>query len=410
MTRHCASHPRRQAVAECVSCGRAICTDCLVNTRVGLKCAACAGGRQIRARSRPAVPLAAVALLIVLAGGAVAAVAALALAAQPGARAHPVVIRTGERRLFVNSADGTSLAAMLRLPSVPGAGMHPAVLILPEPWAADRDGRQLEIGQTNSPYRVLADQLAGVGIVSLRFDQRGIGETQLGPGGTLGGLSELQQDAVAAYFTLATQPEVDRKRIAVVGHGAAGLVAMSLFGRDGAPAALAVVDTPARSFADEIRDHLRDHILPAFAPRGEELLAQYDGAVAQIKATGKAPRVDPSLAAFFPAAHIQLLDDLYHANPAALAAAVEAPVLVFNGRLDTEITVVDAQLLASTFVKAPHELLIGQSTGHNLEVLPDIAADPGHAAQMARSSPRDTDLAAIAGIAGWLQARLIQAR
>ncbi|GAC1616912.1 MAG: alpha/beta hydrolase [Candidatus Dormibacteraceae bacterium] len=336
--------------------------------------------------------------------------AAFLLATASGSQARPASVRTGARHLYVSSPDGTSLAATLRLPSVIATGKVAGVLIIPEPWAADRDGRQQEIGLTNSPYRVLADRLAERGIASLRYDQRGVGDTQVGPGATIGGLFEIQQDAVAAYFALARQPELDRARIAVVGHGAGGLVGMSMFGTDGAPAALAVIDTPGRSFGDEIRDHLQAHVLPAFGARAPDLLAQYDAAVVQLKATGQAPKVDGALAAYFPPAHAKLLDDLYHASPAGLAAAVQAPVLIFNGRLDDEITVADAKGLAAAFKQAPHDLVVGDFTGHNLEVLPDLAADPTHSAQMSRTATRDTDVPAIASITDWLAAHLGQGR
>lgn len=335
----------------------------------------------------------------------IAAVALLIVSGVPAAGPRPAAPRAGERHIFISSADGTSLAATLRVP--PGTGGRIAgVLIIPEPWAADRDGRQEEAGLTNSPYRVLADRLAERGIASLRYDQRGIGDTQLGPSGTVGGLSEIQQDAVAAFGALARQPGLDRSRIAVVGHGVGGLVGMSMFGLDGAPAALAVIDTPGRSFADEIRDHLSAHVLPAFGARAPALLAQYDAAVAQLRASGQPVTVDPALAPYFPPAHAQLLNDLYHASPSGLAGAVQAPVLVFSGRLDEEITVADSQVLADAFTKAPHQLMVGQSSGHNLELLPDLAADPGHAAQMARSAAHDTDAGAVAQITDWLQAHL----
>lgn len=339
----------------------------------------------------------------------IAALAALVFIERPGTDSRPAAPRSGERRIFISSGDGTSLAATLRLPAGAG-GRIAGVLIIPEPWAADRDGRQEEAGLTNSPYRVLADRLAERGIASLRYDQRGIGDTQLGPSGTVGGLSEIQQDAVAAFFALARQPGLDRSRIAVVGHGVGGLVGMSMFGLDGAPAALALIDTPGRSFADEIRDHLSAHVLPAFGARAPALLAQYDAAVAQLKASGQPVTVDPALAPYFPPAHAQLLNDIYHASPTGLAGAVQAPVLVFNGRLDDEITVADSRQLAAAFTKAPHQLAVGQSTGHNLELLPDLAADPGHAVQMARSATHDTDAGAVAQITDWLQVQLTQGR
>ena len=148
--------------------------------------------------------------------------------------------------------------------------------------------------------------------------------------------------------------------------------------------------------------HLAQHVLPAYGGRAVELLQQFDAAASELISSGKAPSVDPALAPYFPAAHAELLRDLYRLDPTAAAAQVRGPVLVFSGRLDPEIPLTDGQLLAAALVHAKPETIVGPSTGHNLEVLPDMAADPGHAAQMARITVPDTDLGAVNGIVDWV--------
>jgi hypothetical protein len=41
-TRHCVNHPRRETRVSCAACGQPICTDCMRETPVGMKCPSCA--------------------------------------------------------------------------------------------------------------------------------------------------------------------------------------------------------------------------------------------------------------------------------------------------------------------------------------------------------------------------------
>lgn len=65
----------------------------------------------------------------------------------------------------------TQLAGTLLLPD--GPGPYPAVLLLPGSGPVDRDSdhRRMALGVT----RLLAEELAGAGIASLRYDKRGVG-------------------------------------------------------------------------------------------------------------------------------------------------------------------------------------------------------------------------------------------
>ena len=64
-----------------------------------------------------------------------------------------------------------SLAGSLVLPN--GEGPWPAVILLSTSMAEDRDASQSGFG----PLRVMAEYLAGVGIASVRWDDRGMGES-----------------------------------------------------------------------------------------------------------------------------------------------------------------------------------------------------------------------------------------
>ncbi|GAC1701922.1 MAG: hypothetical protein NVS9B6_17430 [Candidatus Limnocylindrales bacterium] len=313
---------------------------------------------------------------------------------------------SGERQLFLTSPTGASIGATLRLPTVDAGVRVPAVLIVPAPWAADRDGRQRELGLVNSPYKVLAESLALRGIASLRYDQRGIGETRLGDVAGLGGFPPLALDAVSAFAALHARPEIDGARIGVMGHGAGGFAALSLAGSDHPPRAVVLVSAPGRPLVNDLRIHLSEHVLPAYGDRAGALLTAFDRAAAELRDGGPLTEpLDPAIAPYFPAAHRDLLRDLFRIDPADFAKPVKIPTLIFSGAQDREIPADDAGLLAAA-LGGSSERIVGPATGHDLERRPIPTGDASHDATMARTSVPDTDTASIERIADWIAAAL----
>lgn len=408
---HCRRHSRRAAAGRCVSCLAPVCSACVTTTRIGTKCPACAGV----AAAPFALPLALhrLALPLSIVAGVVLAVVGLAwlgtalVGGGGGGSSNPAAAPalTGSRQIFITSHDGTSVAATLLVPPHTAGTTMPAVLIVPGPWTSDRDGREVANSVANSPYRVLAESLGSRGIASLRYDQRGVGDTRVPDPASLGGFQEQTQDAIAALVALRAQPGVDPRRVGVLGHAAGGLVAMSLASYQPAPAFMVLAETPGRPLLADMRQHLIKHILPAFGSRAPELLAQFDAAAKDLIETGKAPSVEPALAPFFPADRAQLLRELYRLDPAALAATVEVPVMIFAGRLDPIVPLDDAALLGSALKRTQHDRLVGQVTGHNLEVRPELIGDSTHDAAMVRNTPPDTDVTAVRGIVDWMAHR-----
>ena len=102
-----------------------------------------------------------------------------------------------------------------------GVGPFPAVVLISGSGSQDRN----ETIGDNQPFRVLADGLARQGVVVLRFDDRGTGESEGEPFELSGATtSDLSEDAQAAVDFLAVQPEVTQERIGVIGHSEGGLI------------------------------------------------------------------------------------------------------------------------------------------------------------------------------------------
>lgn len=118
---------------------------------------------------------------------------------------------------FENPNDGTRLAGTLTLPE--GEGPFPAVVLISGSGAQDRD----ESLMGHRPFLVLADHLTRKGIAVLRYDDRGVG-------GSTGNvftatLEDTAGDVMAAMALLAARPEIDPRRIGLLGHSEGGIVA-----------------------------------------------------------------------------------------------------------------------------------------------------------------------------------------
>jgi len=111
---------------------------------------------------------------------------------------------------FENNLDKVTLAGTLTLPK--SSGSYPAVLLLSGSGANDRD--QLVWG--HRVFLVLADYLTRQGIAVLRYDDRGAGRST----GNYdeGTFEDFKKDALAGVGYLKTRPEIDVKKIGLIGH------------------------------------------------------------------------------------------------------------------------------------------------------------------------------------------------
>lgn len=125
-----------------------------------------------------------------------------------------------EEVAYENAAAKIRIGGTLTLPQ--GAGPFPAVLLIAGSGPSDRDESVLG----HKPFLVLADHLTRRGIAVLRTDKRGIGRTT----GTFdgSGLKDYVSDALAGVAYLKSRPEVDAKKIGLVGHSEGGAVAPTI--------------------------------------------------------------------------------------------------------------------------------------------------------------------------------------
>lgn len=116
--------------------------------------------------------------------------------------------------------DGITLAGTLTLPE--GDGPFPAAVLISGSGQQDRD----ETLMGHKPFLVLADHLARSGIATLRYDDRGVGESTGNPIGAT--TVEFAMDTTLAVDFLAGREEVDT--VGLIGHSEGGLIAPMVAG------------------------------------------------------------------------------------------------------------------------------------------------------------------------------------
>ena len=122
-----------------------------------------------------------------------------------------------EEVVFINKADNIKLAGTLTLPKK--EGKFPVAIIISGSGPQDRNGEMFG----HKPYYVLADYLTNNGIGVLRYDERGVGESE----GNFqsAAINEFSSDVKAAIDYLKTRKEINSSKIGLIGHSIGGIIA-----------------------------------------------------------------------------------------------------------------------------------------------------------------------------------------
>ena len=143
-----------------------------------------------------------------------------------------------EEEVSIAVGDGkTTLAGTLTLP--PGAGPFPAAIFIGGSGPVDRD----ETVAGHKPFLVLADFLTKKGMAILRYDKRGIAQSQGNYAEAM--MEDFAQDAQAGLAYLKSRKELDAKRLGIIGHSEGGIVAALVASRSQDVQWLVLLATPA---------------------------------------------------------------------------------------------------------------------------------------------------------------------
>ena len=123
--------------------------------------------------------------------------------------------------MVIDLGNGVKTHAQLTIPAV-GKGPFPGVLLVPGAGPADMN---YTTGINAKLFWQISQFLSERGFVVLRYDKRGIGENGTIINNNLWGnmtFADLKQDAQKAVNVLIQQPEVDAKKISMIGHSEGG--------------------------------------------------------------------------------------------------------------------------------------------------------------------------------------------
>ena len=139
---------------------------------------------------------------------------------QDGAQAQQYIQTTKYRNLVIDLGNGVKTNANLTIPTI-GKGPFPAAVLVPGAGPADMN--------YGGMFSQISQYLSERGFAVLRYDKRGISDNGTSIDSDVWGnmtFNDLKQDAQKAVNVLIQQPEVDAKRITVLGHSEGGEIAI----------------------------------------------------------------------------------------------------------------------------------------------------------------------------------------
>ncbi len=119
-----------------------------------------------------------------------------------------------------NSAESVTLAGTLTIPEgVSESNKSPVVIFITGSGPQDRD----ETIHGHKPFAVIADAFARHGIASIRFDDRGVGDST--GDFTTATSVDFAKDVASVVEFSKTQPELDGAKVVLAGHSEGGIIA-----------------------------------------------------------------------------------------------------------------------------------------------------------------------------------------
>ncbi len=258
----------------------------------------------------------------------------------------------------VFDSGGITLAGTLTLPALQTPPLC-AVLFVAGSGPVDRDGNAP--GFQMDAYRQLANALAEAGIASLRYDKRGVGESQ-GSAATAS-RSDLLGDVRAAWKALRARPEIASVPCVALGHSEGSYLVEELAAGDPSVAGIILLCGSPQSLASVTRWQV-ETLLRAQGASDEQVVAaleQEDQYIAFVKASSgqwkdysaaalcKAlPWLTSTAAEQLKASPLGLawLREHYSAEPSAVLVRVACPVLILSADKDAQVPPADGEAMA----------------------------------------------------------------
>jgi pimeloyl-ACP methyl ester carboxylesterase len=282
-----------------------------------------------------------------------------------------------------SSADGTRLAGTLAIPN--GRGPFPALVFVHGSGGQDRDER---IGP-NPIFLQLSNTLSNAGYAVLRYDKRGVGASGHGPGPVTRPV--LLDDVRAALAYARNRPQLDPKRVFLLGHSEGAELAPTVAATDRRVAGLVLMAPPALPLWQV---SLRQVI--AMAAPADRMAAERNelAALAKIRSGS--------------AANDAWFRSSMDVDPAVDIARDHCPVLILQGESDAQVLPADLPRLVGAARAAHVDVTVRMFSGdsHLFEPIPaDRAASLQASVNWYLTVPERIDPRVTGALLHWLQAQ-----
>ena len=286
----------------------------------------------------------------------------------------------------------------------PAAGRRrstPGIVLVSGSTSSDRD----EIIAGVPIFAQLATSLSDAGFVVARYDERGAGQSGGRPEAAT--FDDFANDARAIVTFLGKRKDVDPKKLAVIGYGDGGWVALIVAAKEPRVAALALIGTPSLSGMELVLEQQRqlfDRGAGATTGPGRDAAVEQQKTILQAVISGKGwealptdvrRRVDTPLYRSF------LMFD-----PAQALSRVRQPILIVQADLDREIPPHHGEQLAQLARARP------RAGGTDFVHLPGLnhllaRATTGDVTEYGTLAERNVSPDAVLEIASWLKKILL---
>ena len=247
-----------------------------------------------------------------------------------------VVSRPGDEEIRM-PANGFRLAGTLSRPSTAGRPT-PVMILVGGAGPTDRDETVYGI----PIFGQLSGMLADAGFFVIRYDKRAIGQS--GGRAEAATLADYADDVLAVVATARRMPEVDRTRVAVLGYGEGGWVAMLAAAKKKDITALVLVATVGTTGAELNMwqvTHSLEHSTRSSAEKADTVNLQKRIQTAVMTGSGW----DAIAPQFRQQADTPWFKSFLAFDPAKVVGTLSGPLLVVQGQLDMQAPASNADRL-----------------------------------------------------------------
>jgi pimeloyl-ACP methyl ester carboxylesterase len=316
-----------------------------------------------------------------------------------------VASSTSRTQIYSNPGDeaviipavGFNLGATLTRPTESGtAGARlPAVILLAAAGAADRDGVTYGV----PTLAQLAGAAAEAGMLAVRYDKRGNGQS--GGRAESATLTDFSEDVRAVARWLEKRPDVDSRRIAVIGHGEGAWVGLLAASRERRIAAVVSIAGWSRTGADLMLEQQRqslDMMKLSAEDRDKRIALQQQ--IHSAVLTGKGWDAVP--AQLRQGADTPWVHSLLTFDPAKVLEDVRQPMLFVHGAIDRQIPVEHVERLSGVAQKESRsksvEVVVVRGVNHLL-----VPAVSGEVSEYGTLADRNVSKDVTTAITDWLK-------